>query len=77
MRINQINFKSGYLYNEGTYINPKTIYKIKPNNNNKNETRVIYTDKSSDIFQIPIDSFVSASLQALNSDDCIDISNCQ
>ena len=59
--------------NDGT--KDDSIKIIKPFDNDKNETTVIYTDKTSDIFKLPVDTFIAAVNQAKNSDDIVDINS--
>ena len=76
MNVNAVNFKSGFLYNNGRYINPDTIKEVRTviTDNKKKETYIKYTDETAEINPLAIDTFVAATIQAKNSEDIVDIS---
>lgn len=74
MNVNSVSFKSGFIYNKGTYINPDAIQRITAYGKDKDKTNVLYTNEAKEIFDVPVDTFVAAAIQAKNTDDIVDIS---
>ena len=77
MRISSVNFKSGFIYKGGRYINPDVIKEISPftDEDGKKGTFVKYIDGAIEKNMMPVNIFVAAANQAKNSDDIVDVSN--
>lgn len=77
MKLNPISFRSGLLYKDGVYYNPDTIKCFSPDYNDKKKTRVVFTDRVTDLFDVSKDVFASSFIEAKNTNDIIDLSKQQ
>ena len=74
MRINSVSFKSGLIYKDGVYYNPDTIKLFHGDYNDKNKTRVVFTDRLADTFEVTKEVFANSLIEAKNTNDIIDLS---